>query len=221
MRERVLRVHRPGCVPYAEAWAVQRRLAARVLGARSEGHLILLEHPPVLTLGRNAKPANVLLSAEELRRRGIAVEKTDRGGDVTWHGPGQVVGYLVIHLPTWHLGVAEFVHGLESAMARACASFGVPARAGAAAIGTWAGERKIGSVGIHVSRGITTHGFALNACPDLASFSLINPCGMPGCPMTSLEAESGKRVTWEAAAEAMEREVVELLGPDVTEGARL
>ncbi|MBI2922573.1 MAG: lipoyl(octanoyl) transferase LipB [Planctomycetes bacterium] len=221
MRERILRVHRPGRVSWGEAWAAQKRLAARVLGSRCEGHLILLEHSPVFTMGRHANPANVLLPAEELAKRGIALEKTDRGGDVTYHGPGQVVGYLVLHLPTWHLGVADFVHGLESAMARACGAFGVAARAGGSAIGAWAGDRKIGSIGIHVSRGITTHGFALNASPDLSAFGLIHPCGMPGCPMTSLEAESGVPVPWAAAAAAVERELLDLLGPDRVEDARV
>src|SRR5206468_1769863 len=125
--------------------------------------LVLLEHAPVFTLGRNAKPGNLLLPEEELRRRGIDVERCDRGGDVTWHGPGQVVGYPILHLPTFRLGAAAYVHGLEAAMARACASFGVAAAARPGAIGAWVANKKIGAVGVHISRGVSTHGFALNA----------------------------------------------------------
>jgi lipoyl(octanoyl) transferase len=173
---------------------------------------VLVEHPPVFTLGRNALPGSLLVAEDELRRRGIEVERCDRGGDVTWHGPGQVVGYPIFHLPTFRLGVASYVHALEDAMVRACGKFGVEATAGRGKIGAWAGGKKIGSVGIHVSRGVTTHGFALNACPDLAHFALINPCGMPGCPMTTIEAEAKKRVTWEDAAAAMESELRAMLG---------
>jgi len=215
MRERVLRIHRPGRIGYGEACEVQRRLAARVITERLEAHLLLVEHPPVITLGRNAKSANILLPAEELRRRGIALEKTDRGGDVTWHGPGQVVGYPILHLPTWMLTLTDYVRGLERAMVRACAEFGVAAATGGDVIGAWVDGRKIGSVGIHVSRGVTTHGFALNGCPDLSGFRLINPCGMPGCPMTSIEAESKKKVTWGEVAAAMARELEILLSPDL------
>ncbi len=172
---------------------------------------MLVEHPPVFTLGRNARAESLLVAEDELRRRGIDVERCDRGGDVTWHGPGQVVGYPILHLPTFRLGVAAFVHGLEDAMVRACGRFGVAATAGRETIGTWVGGKKIGSVGIHVSRGISTHGFALNACPDLAHFALIHPCGMPGCPMTTIEAEANRRVTWEEAAAAMETEIAAML----------
>jgi lipoate-protein ligase B len=214
MGARVLRVSRPGRVPFREAWEEQRRLAARVAASRHEAHLLLLEHPPVITLGRNASPGSVLCGAEELARRGVAVEACDRGGDATYHGPGQVVGYPILHLPSWKLGVARFVHALEAAMARACAAFGVEAAPGAGAIGVWTRGRKIGSVGIHVSRGVTTHGFALNACPDLGHFRLIHPCGMPACEMTSLEREAGRRVSWEEAAAAVEPALAAALGAD-------
>lgn len=212
-------MHRPGRIPWRAAWELQKDLASRVAASRGTAHLVLVEHPPVFTLGRNARPGSLLVPREELARRGIEVESCDRGGDVTWHGPGQVVGYPVLHLPTFRLGVAAFVHGLEHAMARACASFGVAAAAGGPAIGTWVGPRKIGSVGIHVSRGVTTHGFALNACPDLSHFRLIHPCGMPGCPMTTIEREAGKPVSWDAAADAMECEIAALLSPSTVERA--
>ena len=205
-------VHRPGRLAWHTALELQRELAARVREERSVAHLVLVEHPPVFTLGRNARPGSLLIAEEELRRRGIDVERCDRGGDVTWHGPGQVVGYPILHLPTFRFGVAAFVHGLEDAMARACARFGVVAIAGRDRIGAWVGEKKIGSVGIHISRGVSTHGFALNACPDLQHFAFIHPCGMPGCPMTTIEAEANTQVTWSQAADAMEKEITAMIG---------
>lgn len=206
-------VHRPGRMRWRDARELQASLAARVQADRREAHLVLVEHEPVLTLGRNAKPGNLLVEEAVLRARGIEVERCDRGGDVTWHGPGQVVGYPILHLPTRKLGVAAFVHALESAMTAACAEFGVAASPGRGAIGVWAGEAKIGSIGIHVSRGVTTHGFALNACPDLSAFSLINPCGVAGCPVTSLSRETGRPVGWQAAADALEAALAPLAGP--------
>lgn len=212
-------MHRPGRIPWRAAWELQKELASRAAVSRGTAHLVLVEHPPVFTLGRHARTGSLLAPREELARRGIQVEPCDRGGDVTWHGPGQVVGYPILHLPTFRLGVAAFVHGLEAAMSRACAVFGVAAAAGGPAIGAWVDGRKIGSIGIHVSRGVTTHGFALNACPDLSHFQLIHPCGMPGCPMTTIEREAGRPVTWEAAADAMEREIAALLRPAAVERA--
>ncbi|MCE9584904.1 MAG: lipoyl(octanoyl) transferase LipB [Planctomycetes bacterium] len=211
-RGRTLTVHRPGRISWREGWEFQRRLAARAAEDRDSAHLLLVEHPPVFTLGRNARPDSLLVAEEEVRRRGIEVERCDRGGDVTWHGPGQVVGYPIVHLPTFRLGVGAFVHGLEDAMVRACAAFGVEAVAGRNPVGTWVRNKKIGSIGIHVSRGVSTHGFAFNASPDLSHFALIHPCGMPGTAMTTLAAETRRDVSWDEAADAMEREVFSLLG---------
>jgi lipoyl(octanoyl) transferase len=198
-----------------------------------ENVLLLLEHPPVLTLGRNAHRAHVLASEELLARRGVTVREIDRGGDVTYHGPGQLVGYPIFDLRSLRnpgggrMGPVDFVRRMEEALIRLCAGFGVRAGRIPGLTGVWCGvnegsgivgqgsgiggqgsgidssteqavasrtasagpERKIGAIGIHVSRGITTHGFAFNVTTDLRDFGLIVPCGLPGHAVTSLERE--------------------------------
>ena len=174
--------------------------------------LLLLEHPPVLTLGRNAKRANILASDELLARRGVTIHEINRGGDVTYHGPGQLVGYPIFDLrrlpgPTGgRMGPVDFVRLMEEALIRLCGGFGVCAGRIKGLTGVWCpsagggpldegggGERKIGAIGIHVSRGITTHGFAFNVTTNLADFNLIIPCGIADHAATSLEQEIGSR----------------------------
>jgi lipoate-protein ligase B len=208
-------------MPWTQALQLQRALAALVPADPSTARLVLVEHPPVVTLGRHAREANVLLPAAELARRGIALERADRGGDVTWHGPGQVVGYPIAHIPSFRFRISSWVHALEEAMVRACAEFGVRASAGDGAIGVFARGGKIGSIGIRVSRGVSTHGFALNACPDLEAFRLINPCGVAGAPATSLERETGSAVSWEASAAAVVPALAGLLRADLVENEPL
>jgi len=184
-------------------------IAALRLEGRVENVLLLLEHPPVLTLGRNANRANVLASDELLARRGVTVHEINRGGDVTYHGPGQLVGYPIFDLRTLRnpsggrMGPVDFVRQMEEALIRLCGESGVPAGRIAGLTGVWcpAGgspleecsgtgpERKIGAIGIHVARGITTHGFAFNVTTDLRDFQLIVPCGIPDHAVTSLERE--------------------------------
>ncbi len=170
-----------------------------------ENLLLLLEHPPVLTLGRNAHRENVLASDEMLAARGVTLHEINRGGDVTYHGPGQLVGYPIFDLRSLHnaaggrLGPVEFVRMMEEALIRLCGVYGVHAGRVAGLTGVWcpadggaigAGhERKIGAIGIHVARGITSHGFAFNVRTDLRDFQLINPCGITDRGVTSLERE--------------------------------
>ncbi len=192
-----------GRISYAEGLAVQER----VVGARKAGQigdtLLLLEHPPVLTLGRNATRSNILVSDDRLRARGVEVHETNRGGDVTYHGPGQLVGYPIFDLrgdlpgkKGPHLGPVDFVRLLEEVLIRACGEFGVPAQRICRRTGVWtyaAGsvlEKKIAAVGIHVSRGITSHGFALNVATDLRDFGWIIPCGIADREVTSLELQA-------------------------------
>jgi lipoyl(octanoyl) transferase len=187
---------------------------------RLQNVLLLLEHPPVLTLGRNAHRSNILASDELLASRGFTIHEINRGGDVTYHGPGQLVGYPIFDLRTLHspsggrMGPVDFVRGMEEALIRVCGSFGVPAGRIPGLTGVWCGlspaglsdgnpldeisgtgephakmGRKIGAIGIHVSRGITSHGFAFNVTTDLTDFELIIPCGIPDHPVTSLESE--------------------------------
>lgn len=191
-----------GRIGYAEALEIQRELVALRKQQRIRDVLLLLEHPPVLTLGRNAHRANILASDEELTRRGIAVHEVDRGGDVTYHGPGQIVGYPILDLRGEfpgkkgpHLGAVEYVRWLEEVLIRACAGYGVFTQRIAGRTGVWtlAGgsipEKKIAAIGVHISQGITSHGFAWNITADLRDFRLIVPCGIANCAVTSIEEE--------------------------------
>src|SRR6202012_2389859 len=160
--------------------------------------LLLLEHTPVLTLGRNSSRANILASDEFLAYRGVEVHEINRGGDVTYHGPGQLVGYPIFDLRSFtpRLGAVQYVRLMEEALIRACGDFGVMATRVAGRTGVWspAGgsvvEKKIAAIGVHIARGITSHGFALNVNPDLRDFELIVPCGIADREVTSLEREA-------------------------------
>ncbi len=189
---RTIRVHRLGRVEYADGLALMALASARLQARRppDTDWLFLLEHPPVLTLGRGADGSNIVASPDWLRVQGFEVHGTDRGGDVTYHGPGQLVAYPVLDLAD-RPDVRRFVGDLEGAMVRTCADFGVDAGRHPQHRGAWAGPRKIGAVGVHLSRWITTHGIALNVSPDLLHFGAIVPCGIadPGLGVTSLAAE--------------------------------
>ena len=196
-----------GRVDYDEGLRLQAEVAGLVAEGRTQNVLLLLEHPPVLTLGRNARRSNILASDEQLASRGVIVHEIDRGGDVTYHGPGQLVGYPIFDLRTLRnpsasrMGPVDFVRGIEEALIRLCLSFGLRAGRICGLTGVWCGvdesplvenrgkERKIGAIGIHVARGITTHGFAFNVTTDLKDFDLIVPCGIPDHAATSLEKE--------------------------------
>jgi len=206
-----------GRVDYDEALQIQAEIAELRYRGRVENVLLLLEHPPVLTLGRNANRANVLASDEVLARRGVSLHQINRGGDVTYHGPGQLVGYPIFDLRSLHtasgarMGPVDFVRLMEEALIRLCGGFGVIAGRVKGLTGVWCpasanpasaspepatqptrgGERKIGAIGIHVSRGITSHGFAFNVTTDLRDFDLIIPCGIADHAVTSLEKEVG------------------------------
>jgi len=200
-----------GRVPYDEALRIQAEVAALLLAGHIENTLLLLEHPPVLTLGRNASRANVLASYELLASRGVTLHEINRGGDVTYHGPGQLVGYPIFDLRSLQnskggrLGPVDFVRMMEEALIRLCGIYGVRAGRITGLTGVWCGlheteqtsqrERKIGAIGIHVSRGITSHGFAFNVTTDLRDFQLINPCGITDKPVTSLNLEVPDGVT--------------------------
>jgi lipoyl(octanoyl) transferase len=199
-----------GRLGYDEGLRLQAEIAALRLAGRVDNVLLLLEHPAVLTLGRNARRENVLASDELLLKRGVTLHEINRGGDVTYHGPGQLVGYPIFDLRSLHdakggrLGPVDFVRKMEEALIRLCGVYGVRAGRIAGLTGVWCSaadgsvlersdgkgkERKIGAIGIHVSRGITTHGFAFNVTTDLKDFQLINPCGITDKPVTSLERE--------------------------------
>jgi lipoyl(octanoyl) transferase len=188
-----------GRVPYAEA--VELQLAARAAlksgdGKSGEGpeRFFLLEHPHVYTLGRNASGEDVLASPEWLAARGVEIAECDRGGQVTYHGPGQLVGYPVVNLSPDRRDIRRYVRDLQEVLIRTLADYGVTGRPGeeAAFIGVWAGDEKIASIGVHLSRWITTHGFALNVSTDLSYFAGIIPCGLQQVRMTSIERLTGR-----------------------------
>ena len=178
-------VRRLGLVPYDEALAEQRRL---VEACRRDGHarLLLLEHPPTYTLGVRARQEHLLLDAERLAALGASVHRTDRGGDITFHGPGQLVGYPILDLRYWREGPRWYVRSLEAALIETLAAFGIDSHRVDGRPGVWAGDAKIAAIGVRISRGVTSHGFSLNVDPDLRYFSHIVPCGLPGVTVTSM-----------------------------------
>jgi len=186
-----------GRIRYRDAWALQRELAAARAADEIPDQLLLLEHDPVLTLGRYADDSHVLTGPDELAERGIEVIRVERGGEVTYHGPGQLVAYPILSLGRRGLMLRPLVRALEEAMIDTCAAFGVEAGRRDGHPGCWCDAdgsepRKIGALGIRVERGVTYHGIALNVTADLRDFALIDPCGMPGVTSTSIARELGR-----------------------------
>ena len=190
----MLEVRSLGLVPYAAALETQRELiAARQSGAAGD-QLLLLEHPAVITIGVSGRRhrGHVLASSAQLRDHGIELLDVPRGGDVTFHGPGQLVGYPIIDLKPDRCDVHRYVRDLEEVLIRTVASFGVVAGRVAGLTGVWVGDDKLAAIGVRLSRWVTSHGFALNVAPDLGQFSLIVPCGLAGRGVTSLERLMGE-----------------------------
>lgn len=227
----ILRVVHLGRIPYLHGLEVMRRVAeARRRGIVGDT-LLLMEHPAVLTLGRNAHHANLVVSKAFLAKRGVEIHEVNRGGDITYHGPGQLVGYPVVDLRGEdlpgkrgpHLGPVDFVRFLEDALIHTCKDFGVRAQRVAQRTGVWtlAGgsvqERKLAAIGIHVAHGVTTHGFALNVTTDLREFEWIIPCGIADRDVTSLEreAESSPLLTVSHVGEAVVRNLGRVLNRQV------
>ena len=177
--------HDLGRVGFAEAYAMQQDLVARRKQDLIPDQLLIVEHPHVITLGRNARGANVLGSAEVLERAGIAVHATDRGGDVTYHGPGQIVGYPIVDLKSWKRDVAAYVRALEQVVIDTLGDDSIVGERVEGCTGVWVEGAKIAAIGVHISRWVTSHGFALNVDTDLDYFRYIVPCGLTK-PVTSL-----------------------------------
>ncbi len=243
-----------GTVDYATGLRLQQQLVALRKEEEIGDVLLLLEHKPVITLGRNAKAANIVASPEFLKQRGVELFECDRGGDVTFHGPGQIVGYPIFDLGGFAspdskrktLGVIEFVRRLEDVLMRTCADFGIPAKRVPGLTGVWTdpearnvrvgtdafvrpveqsstaaaeasanpgapavphSEAKLAAIGIHISRSVTSHGFALNVNTDLSYFSLIIPCGIASKPVTSMQEELGKALDLNAVGESISRNI--------------
>lgn len=176
-----------GCVRYAEAFALQQHFVERRKRGEIPDQLLIVEHPHVVTMGRNGHDENLLSAPELLDRAGIEFHRTDRGGDVTYHGPGQILGYPILDLREWKRDVVAYVRALEQVLIDALAEFGIPAGREAGATGVWTEQGKIAAIGVHISRWVTSHGFALNVATDLNYFRYIVPCGLTK-PVTSMRA---------------------------------
>ena len=209
-----------GTVDYAAGLRLQQQLVDLRKESKIGDVLLLLEHAPVITLGRNAKQKNVLLSQEELDRRGVELFETDRGGDVTFHGPGQMVGYPIFDLRGFpdkagtstlkYLGAVDYVRRIEEVLIRTCLDFKIPTKRVPGLTGVWTDwpskpEAKIAAIGVHISRSVTSHGFALNVNTDLSYFNLIVPCGIENKPVTSIAEELGEEVDMDSVAQAITR----------------
>jgi lipoyl(octanoyl) transferase len=209
---RPLEVRRLGTVGYDEALALQRALVEERRADRVGDVLLLLQHPPVVTLGvrGDGGRGNIVATSEELNELGVGVHETGRGGDVTYHGPGQVVGYPILDLRPDRCDVHRYVRDLEEVMIRVCGGYGVAAARVAGLTGTWIGTEKIGAIGVRISRWITSHGFAFNVHPDLSHFQLIVPCGISDRGVTSLSKLLGREVPVAEVEDALVRHFAEV-----------
>ena len=178
-----------GRVDYLAAWELQKNLHRQVADGALPGVLLLLEHHHVYTLGRRGKPSDILAQPRWLYEQGVELHHVDRGGEATYHGPGQLVGYPIVNLRSIGGGPLKYVRTLEQVLMATLAEFGVAGECSSRPTGVWVDDAKIVAIGVKVSRGVTTHGFALNVDPDLSFFDHIVPCGMPGCRVTSIAAE--------------------------------
>lgn len=185
---RDIQVRRLGRVAYADALELQKRLVEQRKAGAIPDQLLLLEHPPVITLGvrtRNER-SHIVAAAHELERQGVEVFESGRGGDVTYHGPGQLVGYPILDLQPDRRDVHRYVRDLEEVLIQAAGTFGIDSRRSPGLTGTWVGDRKLAAIGVRIARWVTSHGFALNVSTNLAHFDLIIPCGLAGKGVTSI-----------------------------------
>ena len=194
-----------GRIPYAPALEMQRRLHARVAAGELPDLLLLLEHDHVITLGKRGSDADVLADTETLAGLGIEVIATDRGGEATYHGPGQLVGYPIVNLRGGIGGALRYVTALESALVATLAQFGIRGESESRPTGVWVGDAKIAAIGVKISRGVSMHGFALNVSTDTGYFEHLVPCGIPGGSVTSMALELGRPVDLESVASAVAR----------------
>jgi len=211
-----------GMVEYGAAWELQRRIVAARKANAVPDVLLLCEHPHVITLGRNGNLGNLRASGQVLHQIGVSFFETDRGGDITYHGPGQLVGYPILNLAEIRRDVAWYMRSLEEAMIRATAEFGIPSMRVAGRTGVWidvpaesGGEEKLAAIGVHLSRWVTSHGFAYNVSTDLRYFDLIVPCGIEDKRATSLEKILGRGVKMEEVSPRIAAHLGELLGLDL------
>ena len=201
-----------GRVEYLRAWDIQRGLHRQVADGLLPNLLLLLEHPHVYTLGRRGKPSDILASPRKLAELGVEVHHIDRGGEVTYHGPGQLVGYPIVNLRAWGGSPLRYVQKLEQALIATLAEFGIEADSSDRPTGVWVGDAKITAIGARVSRGVTMHGFALNVNPDLSYFDHIIPCGMPESSVTSMASELSDGIDTQRVIPVLARHVGRTFG---------
>jgi len=213
-----------GLVGYAEAYALQKRIVAARKTEAIGDVLLLCEHPHVITQGRNGKREHLLVSEHVLQQKGIEYYETTRGGDITYHGPGQIVGYPILNLGAIRRDVVWYVRTLEEAMIQATVEFGIKAERVAGKTGIWVRvgntEDKLAAIGVHISRWVTSHGFAYNVSTDLRNFELIVPCGIVGRKVTSLEKLLGRSVEEKEVAPRIAKHLGELLGLEMKEASK-
>jgi lipoyl(octanoyl) transferase len=213
-----------GLIGYAEAWALQKRIVAARKAAAVEDVLLVCEHSHVITQGRNGKREHLLASEHVLRQKGVEYYETSRGGDITYHGPGQIVGYPILNLGAIRRDVVWYVRMLEVAMIRATSEFGITAERVAGKTGIWVKsgdtEEKLAAIGVHISRWVTSHGFAYNVSTDLRYFDLIVPCGIADRKATSLEKLLGRSIEQEEVAPRIARHLGELFGLEMNEASK-
>ena len=204
-----------GTIGYEEAHALQKELQAKRIADEIGDTVLMLEHYPVVTLGRSAKEQHVLASRETFEAQGVAVHEVGRGGDVTYHGPGQLVAYPIIDLNPDRRDVRKYVWSLEETMIRTCADFGLDVSRIEGLNGAWIGDRKVGAVGVRISRWVTMHGLALNANTDLSHFDLIVPCGIQDKEVTSISTELDRQVRVDEVMEPLARHFAALYDADI------
>ncbi len=206
-----------GLVTYADGLQHQRELVARRKAGAIPDTLLLLEHPHVYTLGRNAQKENLLISPERLAERAAQVFEIDRGGDVTYHGPGQLVGYPILDLTQHRRDIAWYMRSLEEVLIGVAGEYGIAAGRSAGAPGVWVGNDKLAAMGVHISRWVTSHGFAFNVNTDLRYFNWIVPCGLRDKGVTSLQKLLGRRVEMDGIAEKVARHFGEVFELEMVE----
>ncbi|MCL0028565.1 lipoyl(octanoyl) transferase LipB [Dehalococcoidia bacterium] len=205
-------VHQLGVLGYQPALELQQRIHRQVADGERPGTILLLEHPHVYTLGRRGVTRDIFLDSAELKKLQAELYHTDRGGQVTYHGPGQLVGYPILDLRRWGAGPLAYVHALEEAIVGSLDHFGLTASSDQYPTGVWIGDAKIAAIGVKISRGVSMHGFAINVDPDLSYFDHIVPCGMPKANVTSVSRELGSTVSIDQVVSVLTSEFGRVFG---------
>ena len=211
-------LYRLGVIDYGEAYHIQKRLWSQKIAGQAADALLLLEHPPTVTIGKSGKLENLLVTKEELDKEGISLFFTDRGGDITYHGPGQLVVYPIIDLKNRGKDIPRYVHDLEEVVIRTLADLSIEAQGDEENIGVWVGKDKIAAIGVSVRKWITMHGLALNVNPILEHFSLINPCGLLDKGVTSIAQVLSRDLPMEAVIQSLVAHFSQVFDADIEAG---